>query len=409
MKAERGLGLVLATACAVALSGCGSPPSAGGSSVETEDIRALVTLSDGTPASGDTVRLRPASYLAAARRSMATDSVQNAVCGPDGRVVFEGVPRGEYVLEARTASGTAVARVRNDRPGSETRLVGRDTASLLGFVATTGSPAWVVVRGLERGAWTDGTGQFRFERIPTGEWEAVALAAESPVAWGKVRTGGESPSRIVLLDSTLWKRLSGSGGLVLEDFESDTDMPSIGVLSRHLYWYYSSDSSEGGTSYSTPRLPHTGLRSAIVAGSGPNGSNAVRVRFTLDPGRESPYAQIGLTSSEGGVFLDFSGFDSLVLQVKGSGRIRIDLPSRDVSLAHPGCHDAWGMDLELPGEWTRIAIRRQDLALPTGGCATGSSLEDALSGIDEIRLRALSDVDLGFDDLRIHGVEANEF
>lgn len=400
---------VLAAGFLVLVLGCGSSPSAGGSSVETEDLRALVTLSDGSPASGDTVLLRPAAYmLAATGRFEPTSTVQNAVCGPDGRVVFKSVARGEYVLEARTATGTAAARVGPGLFGSETRLVGRDTALLQGFVATTGSPAWVVVRGLERGVWTDGAGKFRFERIPSGEWEAVALGAQSPVAWGKVRTGGPSPSRIVLLDSALWMRLSGFGGLLLEDFESDTDMPSIGALSRRMYWYYSSDSSEGGASFASPRLPHTGLWRAIVAGYGPDGSKAAHVRFTLDPARESPYAQLGLTSSEGGMFLDFSGFDSLVLRVKGSGRIRIDLPSQDVSLAHPGCHDAWGMDFDLPGEWTRIAIRRQDLRLPAG-CASGSSLVNALSGIDEIRLQALSDVDLGFDDLRIYGVEANQF
>ncbi|QQS06230.1 MAG: hypothetical protein IPK50_04885 [Fibrobacterota bacterium] len=403
-------GWVLVAASLVALLGCGSSPSAGGSSVETEELRAMVTLSDGSPASGATVLLRPANYLSAQTgRSMATNSVQNAVCGPDGRVVFPGVERGEYVLEARTATGTAAARVGRDPSGSETRLVGRDTASLQGFVATNGSPAWVVVRGLERGVWADSTGKFRFERVPTGDWEAVALGEQSPVAWGKVRMDGQSPTRIVLLDSALWKRLFGIGGLVLEDFESDSDRPSIGALSRRMYWYYSSDSSEGGATFSNPRLPHTGLGSAIVAGSGPDGSKAAHVRFTLDPLRDSPYAQIGLTSSEGGVFLDFSGFDSLVLQAKGTGRIRIDLPSQDVSVAKPGCHDAWGVDLELPGDWTRIAIRRQDLTLAAGSCASGSNLEKALSGVDEIRLKVLSDAELWFDDLRIHGVEANQF
>lgn len=408
MHANR-FGPLFGLACIAALWGCGSQPSAGGSSVETEDIRALVTLSDGSPAVGDTIRLRPANYAPSAGRILMTDSVRDVVCGPDGRAVFAGVPRGEYVLEARTATGTAATRVGRGSFGSETRLIGRDTATLTGSVAGAVARSWVALRGLERGVWTDDSGAFRFERVPSGQWQAVALQAESQVAWGTVFADRDAASRVVLLDSSLWRKLAGADGLLLEDFESDVGQPAIGNLPRHLYWYYSSDSAEGGATYSTPRLPHTGLGSAVVAGSGPDGSNAIHVRFTLDPDRESPYAQIGLTSLEGGVFLDFSGLDSLSMRIKGSGKIRIDLPSRDVSLAHPGCHDAWGMDLDLPAEWTRIAIRRQDLSLPAMGCAVGSSLEKTLSGVDEIRIKAVSDADLRFDDLRIHGVGVNQF
>lgn len=408
MRPLRRAGWVLSIA--VAFWGCGSAPSSGGSSVETEDIRAFVTLSDGTPAPGATVLLRPATYQASAKGSLAeTNAVRNGACGPDGRVVFPGVGPGDYVLEARTATGTAAARIGNGNFGTEVRLVGQDTASLQGFLATGGASAWVVVRGLERGAWTDDSGRFRLERVPAGDWEAVALRAESAVAWGNVHAGGRFPSKIVLLDAALWRRFSGGGGLVLEDFESVSDLPTIGVLSNRMYWYYRSDSSEGGGSFTDPRLPRSGLGRAIVAGSGPDGSKAAHVRFSLDPARDSPYAQIGLTSSEAGVFLDFSGFDSLVLQVKGSGRIRIDLPSRDVALAQSGCHEAWGVDLDLPGDWTRIAIRRRDLSLSAGSCASGSSLEKALAGVDELRIQALSDAELWWDDLRIHGVDANQF
>lgn len=410
MKAVSPIALAIAMAWPLVFAGCGSGPVAGGSSMETEDIRALVTLPDGSPAAGDTVRLRPSNYAARSTGNLPmSDSVRHAVCGPDGRVVFSRVPRGEYVLEARTASGTAAARIGKTASGSETQLTGRDTATLTGFVAGASSRVWVALRGLERGAWTDDSGAFRFERVPAGEWEVVAFRADSIVARGNIRASRDTASRVVLLDSAMARRLGGSDGLVLEDFESNADLPAIGILPRHLYWYYSSDSAEGGATYSTPRLPHTGLREAVVAGSGPDGSDAAHVRFTLDPNRDSPYAQIGLTSSGGSVYLDFSDFDSLTVRLKGSGKIRIDLPSRDISRAFPGCHEAWGVDLDLPSEWTRIAIRKQDLSLPTGGCATGSGLGDALAGVDEIRLQAVSDADLRFDDLRIHGVGANQF
>jgi hypothetical protein len=153
------------------LAGCDFQRSAGGSTSETSNgVVVRVSTPAGTPAARARVRLRPVEYLqpglpAAEDRSM---GVWDTVTDDSGRIQL---PSGacDASVEVFADSSAAQVRVAQGMDG-EIALRLAPLARVVGRVALApgDGPARVQARGLEHATWTDSTGAFVLDSLPSG-------------------------------------------------------------------------------------------------------------------------------------------------------------------------------------------------------------------------------------------------
>ncbi len=148
-----------------------------GGSETTNGVTACVYRSDGAPAAGSIVRLRPADYLSPPPAT-GNASPESADVPTDarGRFTVAGMRPGAYCIEVNdTAGGGGAVLFRCAVGAGDTVDLGSDSlrpyATMTGAVDTAetgGRRLYAHIRGLERRAPVGGDGSFAFYDLPAG-------------------------------------------------------------------------------------------------------------------------------------------------------------------------------------------------------------------------------------------------
>lgn len=189
----RRIGAILATAILALLFACENPVRvevAGGASETEATVAGRVLRSDGTPAPGATVRLRPSYFLSDTGAPGLPKGLArtrgDAVTDADGYFRFDSVFLGNYAIEAADV-GRGGARLEASVNGNLDRMetgpvVLAPLSELRGrIVLPPGSKgaAYVRVYGLDRSVKADSLGRFTLSGMPAGSYD-IKVTPTSP-------------------------------------------------------------------------------------------------------------------------------------------------------------------------------------------------------------------------------------
>ncbi len=401
-----------ATLCCAAIlaAGCGDARTAGGTGSETTALSARILHDDGRPAAGVLVRLidvdrwgrRVLSDSAAAVDSAATDSA--------GRFRFEGIGGGAYAVEV---DGSSEALFVTDLPllsEGTSRTLGdlrlQEVGRISGTVhSSVGRPERILVAGTALSGTVDSTGRFALDAVPPGDHELlVGIVEGQGISWqraGRVRV--EDGIAVTGLALEVAPRR-----ILIDDFDDGDRRSSLARLQRAGNWFYHDDSAYGGTSRLDPVSTETDLGLATTDSSAWAG-RSLHARFRIGSTGTTRFSMIGVEISPraGGSnapgWADLSRMDSLVFFAKGSGRVRIQFSTRAMARLSGGTVQ-FESAFVLNGNWTRVAIPRGSIALPSGSDFADASWDGASSEVRSIHFMANADAELWLDDLTLAGV-----
>jgi Concanavalin A-like lectin/glucanases superfamily/Domain of unknown function (DUF2341) len=180
-------------ALALLLAGCLGNHLAGGGSEATNGniVAGRLEHADGTAAPYARIWVRPTDYLMDTAKTIAPQSVPDAVADEQGRFVLDSLPAGTYLLEAREggdggyaeepeAKGVtrylSVADAAIQLPPDTLRPIGILEGRLerLGKVP---QKAYARIYGLDRVAAADSTGHFAFRDLPAGQYRIQGVSS----------------------------------------------------------------------------------------------------------------------------------------------------------------------------------------------------------------------------------------
>lgn len=162
-----------------------------GGSETTNGVTALVTFSDGSPAAGSIVRLRPTDYLSQPPKD------HNVVFNPyiltdsQGVFTFSKIKAGDYFIEVRNNGKSLLFSFSINSTDTLDLGTGslRPSATLNGLldtIGTGGKQLYAQIRGLERLTRIDGSGTFVFNDLPEGNLDLVISESGSSSPYKEV-------------------------------------------------------------------------------------------------------------------------------------------------------------------------------------------------------------------------------
>lgn len=220
----------------VFLFSCSTVDVAGskGGSETTNGVTACILHSNGIPASGSSVHLRPVDYISkpTASESMVTFKT-DTITDSEGRFTINGLKPGTYCVEVQDIRNTVLFTFSID--SIDTVDLGIDSlypfATLNGSIDTIGigkKQLFAQIRGLERLARVNNDGSFVFDDLPEGFLDVVISDSAS-----------SKPSKEVLNVNTIsgdTLSVSVSGSSIFSGFinvnSTESNIPSSAVLTN---------------------------------------------------------------------------------------------------------------------------------------------------------------------------------
>ena len=347
-----GLGLIALSTAAV-LSACSdNDKTAGGGPSGTDAGNAITAqiVSAGKPAAQVTVRLTDSE-------SIDSDSARTASTDSKGKVTFENIPEGVYMLEARHGGRALQKEVAIDSSdvdlGKESL---EETVSIEGSLGK-GAEGTVKVRGLAHEASVV-DGKFTLDSLPAGPLSLVFIP----------KKGGDTSSTYMKViageSSTASTFAEESRALLLDDFQ-DSNYQNRFMPARTYdggWWYF--DYNEETV---TPEFTDNGSSHRFSLES-EDGNIVAHVVATFgeavkDSSGETqwPWATVGieLGKSDKSLCNDISSVDSIAFRAKGEGAIvfgLIDETQSSQIIAQS--------EFTLGDKWERISIPLADILDP---------------------------------------------
>ena len=347
-----GLGLIALSTAAV-LSACSdNDKTAGGGPSGTDAGNAITAqiVSAGKPAAQVTVRLTDSE-------SIDSDSARTASTDSKGKVTFENIPEGVYMLEARHDGKALQKEVAIDSSdvdlGKESL---EETVSIEGSLGK-GAEGTVKVRGLAHEASVV-DGKFTLDSLPAGPLSLVFIP----------KKGGDTSSTYMKViageSSTASTFAEESRALLLDDFQ-DSNYQNRFMPARTYdggWWYF--DYNEETV---TPEFTDNGSSHRFSLES-EDGNIVAHVAATFgeavkDSSGETqwPWATVGieLGKSDKSLCNDISSVDSIAFRAKGEGAIvfgLIDETQSSQIIAQS--------EFTLGDKWERISIPLADILDP---------------------------------------------
>ncbi|WP_407444141.1 carboxypeptidase-like regulatory domain-containing protein [Fibrobacter sp.] len=411
-------GLVAIGALGALVTACtGGIDPQSSSTFETENSVALfVPQSDGSPAARSKVLVRPADFLAgkASVDEVTFDSVAGIFNGEtdhDGRLNVPKMKSGKYVVEVRNekSKGSGRFTVLPDACDSLTVDMAK-SGSLSGQVLmpTGVSSVKVGIRGLDYVVQTDSLGNFEFESLPAGSFNAVGFIY--------------STSDYINEDGDLDTYESFQAlGVASVDVKSDETKEGVVIGSRKgpsaadtLPYVMLSDFEDSTYGWYTSFSRFSKMKLSAVAGGGKYGLVA-----HMDCHSDSLYTWT-MMGHKFGKFHDFSSLDSVRFWARGenpdndsmwvsvSFDVHVDNSSADSLLGYES-GKAWAHKA-ITNEWTKVVITPKDLVPPdsnkTGGNLGWEKVKDHVNsfGIFSARINT-GDYEVWVDDIEIFGVK----
>lgn len=152
--------------------------------------------------------------------------------------------------------------------------------------------------------------------------------------------------------------------------------------------------------YSVPSESTSISKPEVVADSLSWSGGVLRVRYAAD---STKFRNVVLGLSLGSRPRVLRSMDSLVLRMRGSGRVSIALDR----LYLPNEGKAW-LHLPIAPTWKRVVVRPQDF-LPAGGVGKNIGWEGVRDSVTNLTFLLTGGSEFYVDDIRIHGMDANDF
>lgn len=311
-----GLGLIALSTAAMLLACSDSDKTAGGGSSGTDAGNAIMAqiISAGKPAAQVTVQLTESE-------SIDSDSARTASTDSEGKVVFENIPEGVYMLEARHDGKALQKEVAVDSSdvdlGKESL---EETVSIEGSLGK-GAEGTVKVRGLAHEASVV-DGKFTLDSLPAGPLSLVFIpgkeGADTSSTYMKV-VAGESSTASTFAEE--------SRALLLDDFQ-DSNYQNRFMPARTYdggWWYFAYSAENVTPEFITDTVQHR-FELAVEE----DGNIAAHVAATFgetikDSTGEAiwPWATVGIELGKSNKALcnDISSVDSIAFRAKGEGAI----------------------------------------------------------------------------------------
>ena len=349
-----GLGLI-ALSTAAMLSACSdNDKTAGGGPSGTEAGNAITAqiVSAGKPAAQVTVRLTDSE-------SIDSDSARTASTDSKGKVTFENIPEGVYMLEARHGGRALQKEVAIDSSdvdlGKESL---EETVSIEGSLGK-GAEGTVKVRGLAHEASVV-DGKFTLDSLPAGPLSLVFIP----------KKGGDTSSTYMKViageNSTASTFAEESRSLLLDDFQDSNYQNRF--MPAHTYdggWWYFDYSEENVT----PSFTDGGYTHRFSLES-EDGNIVAHVAATFgetikDSTGEAiwPWATVGieLGKSDKALCNDISSVDTVAFRAKGIGAIEFGLIDETQK---QGSQIIAQSEFTLSDKWERFSIPLADILDP---------------------------------------------
>lgn len=378
----------------VLLAGCSPDRSAGGGGFEGE----TVALSGIVQHRGHMLADASVSFVAvgsnAVVRSTRTDSL-------GGFTLLLPAASSRGFVEARSGDTALVRQLVDGIPDAPLFLVAAPAILWSARATLDGLPAAdasLQVVGSTAKASCDSLGRFTMIRMTTGkEWGTVRLRD------GTTRDVEFPPVSDSLLP------LPVRPSILYEDFDDGDARTSLGTLIGSGWWFAITDRDLGGRSEVAPPSALTDIRTAIGPDDAWKG-NSLSIRFLVDQTMPVYYAIVGTVIAHDSDWLDLSTLDSITFMAKGSGTVRVDFATRANLEPTPDSLGYFGSDVVLASSWTRVAVRKQDIAAQPGS-------RPALQGIDwaeasrqtrNISFSVKDTAAIQIDDIVLHGPTLSE-
>ncbi|MBK9578219.1 MAG: hypothetical protein IPK50_10055 [Fibrobacterota bacterium] len=338
---------------AFALGGCGQG-EVGGGGIEIPngfDLKVSVSGSEGSaPPSGMQVRLLARDSWAQRWSDGKPVVLDSARTDASGQVRFSVRADEGYWVEA--IDGKIGGRLNVDAPGERTLQLS-PLSSLEGAI-DSGERAGVMIRlwGSTRTVRTDGSGRFRFDSIPQGQWSLVGQGDEQPriASLGRVEVGPSARLAAGLQMDT--------SNLLLDDFADSNSIWALdGQFGNGGYWWVSSEA---------PVKQVFGVDGAwqSITGTGSERRISVKPDSALVTGS---WANVGLNfGSNTSVLPDFSRARAVRVRVRGTGVWSVRLAERQ-----GGELVNWQRNLTTTPDWTEVVLPVASFKGPEPSFASG--------------------------------------
>lgn len=298
---------ILSLSCVACLTvGCGNPPVAGGTGTDAGEARAMVTLSNGSPAVGATVKFVSATAWINGLENDASSPSLTLTADSAGEFVVDTLLEGVHHLQIDAhGEGLFVAGVESvmvDIDSTEYVLVPYQTLAFT--VDTAGDRAdqvWLV--GTDYTATPAADDNFILN-APSGYYNVIARSRSTKelVYCNDVFIGAGATTDTVLVTP---------GMILVDDFEDNDQRIAIHSLTRWGNWYSVCDSTTALTPIAWRNTPYLNFEYDLGEGTGADG----------------PYAIAGISFHAGNkhYLADFSSLDSLCFRARGNTSLIVRL------------------------------------------------------------------------------------
>ena len=229
--------------------------------------------------------------------------------------------------------------------------------------------------------WDSAAGRARLRvRLDTGL--LAPRKARFLLKWGL--DSGSKPDSVAVWNGISASQRQAITSLLVDDFEQGVNQCMLPGAGR---WY--------GTASDSATVSQVGL---VPADSGRSGT-AIHISYTTTG--STAYSLVGVAL---GGSRSFRGLDSMVSWVRGSGKLSIAFDR----LIEGHKAKAWAHYTLKPG-WTRIALRPADFAAAKPSIGNNIGWDAVQDTITNITFLVAGGKDLWVDDIRLHGLEWDDF
>lgn len=391
-----------AMAFGLGLSACSDTNVAGGGPSGTEAgnaITAQILTADAQPAALAKVRLTP-------RQELDNEGSYTAETDKDGKVSFNDVAKGEYILEAALDGNALQMNVSKD---SEKLDLGKNnlakTVSVSGDVKGEGT---IKVRGLNHSAPVK-NGKFQLDSLPAGHLDLVFIPKSADT---------DTASSYVLVEAghkaTAGTFANESKSLLLDDFEDGDNQHRFAPMyfgpSEGGWWYVSHSKSVVVTEGSQMIKGASGKEEVPSMTKDEDGNTALHLVFDYDSLKAMDFDEKGertgwqwantgfaIGSNDKSICYDLSSASAVRFKAKGSGNLNFILVDETHKTKDFDGKFATS-NLTLKEEWTTQTIDLSEIVDERAG---------SLKCVTLLSWEIVGNTDLWIDDVELIDADRN--
>lgn len=247
-----------------------------------------------------------------------------------------------------------------------------------------GLPQTLYLFGTSYTANVSANGEFRFEKIPAGDYAVLSASDSEYVYWGSSTASAGGTSGVLALSED---------SVLVDDFEGLAGANLFHPVTGASWWFTASDS----LSSVSPLMPS---EARVFSTENPDSSNALHFVFDVDSTAVGAYAlcgfDIGYVRGDSISVYDLTALDSVTFFVRGSGHIVMQLAGFDDG----GEAGRWDFEFDIPDAnvWHRVSV------LPSGN----DDWERIKTRVRTITFLSTDDAEIWLDRIVFHGVSAQE-